>query len=568
MKLQLRVFPFTVFYAVLFSIGVQSVSFAQERNFDDGVTFEIRNLYESHAMESDWMIGNRRLYHPNTGMQFYAQRNFRPAWSTLYELNCKAYEMKYHLHQSKFDGLNPLDYHIEVVDQLIAKVEQANKGGQPVSGVELAVLDILLTDAFIAYGTHLYMGKVDPEHSKIGWEINKKQPSKDILKKLKRGLEETNIRTQLEDLWPGFSIYKRMRTSLMELYEMQDKMPAQWQSLSSNISIKPNETHNLIPRIRERLSFLGQGEIEVPTTTSPSLYDSLLLTEVKVFQKKHGLNPDGVIGQATFRAMNKSPKDLIQQATVNLERLRWLPDTTLSELILVNIANYSMDYIRKGDTLLHSKAIVGKAYRKTPVFNALMSYLVFSPTWTVPPTILRNDVIPAIKKDPGYLRAKNMRLLTYGGQEVDPANVDWANISASNFPYMVRQDPGPSNSLGWVKFMFPNKFNVYIHDTPSRDLFMRDDRALSSGCVRIQRPFELANLLLADQPLWTEDRIRSVMYGGKEQTVMLRKPISVVLLYLTFWTDSEGVPMFRHDIYSRDEELFKVINQPVKFSLG
>jgi L,D-transpeptidase YcbB len=253
-----RILSYFIFYTGLAWQGMLPVSKAQEIRLDDGVTFEIRNLYESHAMESDWIIGNRRLYHPNTGMQFYSQRNFKPAWSSLFELSCKAYEMKYHLHQSKFDGLNPLDYHIETIDQLVAKVEEAKKGGQSLSASELATLDILLTDAFIAYGTHLYMGKVDPEHSKTGWDIQKKQPSKDILHKLKLGLEETNLRTQLENLWPGFAIYGRMRTSLMVLHEMQTKMPSQWPQLSSNTSIKPNESHNIIPKIRERLSFWEQ----------------------------------------------------------------------------------------------------------------------------------------------------------------------------------------------------------------------------------------------------------------------------------------------------------------------
>jgi murein L,D-transpeptidase YcbB/YkuD len=252
---------------------------------------------------------------------------------------------------------------------------------------------------------------------------------------------------------------------------------------------------------------------------------------------------------------------LIRQTAVNLERLRWLPDTTLQEFILINIANYSMDYIKNRDTLLHSNAIVGRAYRKTPVFNAPMTYLVFSPTWTVPPTILRNDVIPAVKKDPRYLASKNMRLLTFSGSEVDPYTLDWSSISASSFPYMVRQDPGPDNSLGLVKFMFPNRYNVYIHDTPSRELFARDDRALSSGCIRIQKPFELAYLLLADQPLWTGERILTAMNSGREQKVSLRRQIPVIILYLTFWTAEDGTPMVRHDVYDRDQDLYKLLTR-------
>lgn len=253
----------------------------------------------------------------------------------------------------------------------------------------------------------------------------------------------------------------------------------------------------------------------------------------------------------------------MDKLAVNLERLRWLPDTTLQEFILVNIANYSMDLLRNRDTLLHSNAIVGKSYRKTPVFNSTMSYLVFSPTWTIPPTILKNDVLPAIRKNIDYLAQKNMRVIDHSGKEIDPGSVDWQQISGNNFPYLIRQNPGPQNSLGLVKFMFPNTYNVYIHDTPSRELFYREDRALSSGCIRIQKPFELAQLLLNDQPLWTDERIRTAMKEKTEQTVRLNRKIPVIILYLTFWTDSNQREHIRRDIYDRDTELLKLLQRPL-----
>jgi L,D-transpeptidase YcbB len=531
------------------------------------VAFEIRNLFEVHGGDGNWLVGSTRGFHFGQGLAFYSNRRFRELWIEDGKLTCIAYQMRYEIQQSKFDGLDPRDYHLEYINHQFEAMEKASRGlGAPLTALELAKLDILLTDAFFELATHIYQGKIDSSHREYGWEIQRKEPKKEVVTKLKLAIESGSIRRGIEALYPGFPMYGRMRRSIMDLYAKQKEMPRQWQKLSVAKSIKPLESHAAVPLIRERVGFWEDNILQ--PTEAYDLYDSALLAQVRAFQSKHGLNPDGVIGNATVRALNKTPVDFIRQASVNMERLRWLPDTVVSEVILVNIANFSLDYIRNRDTLLHSNAIVGKAYRKTPVFNAPMTYLVFSPTWTVPPTILRNDVIPAIKRDVGYLASKNMRLLTYSGQQVDPNTINWNKISINNFPYMIRQDPGPNNSLGWVKFMFPNTHNVYIHDTPSRELFARDDRALSSGCIRIQKPLELAKLLLADQPLWSHDRITASMYSRKEQTVMLNRKIPVVLLYLTFWTDSRGIPMFRHDIYERDVELYNALQSKIPLRPG
>lgn len=548
-------------------LSVNHFTLARETQLTQEIAFEIRNLFEAHEGVVNWQVGSNRGLHFRQGLDFYTERGFREAWIQGGNLTCTAYEMRYEIQQSKFDGLDPRDYHLGVINIYFEAIEKASLGlGKTLTAVELATVDILLTDAFLELATHIYQGKVDPSHSIFGWEIQRKEPRKEVVVRLKVAIESGDVRKEIASLYPGLPMYSRMRRSLMALYRKDKQMPKNWQKLAAAKSIKPLEIHAVITKIRERLDFWEDHHQGL--TDAREMYDSALFKRIQIFQQKHGLNPDGVIGNATIRALNKSPNDFIRQAIVNMERLRWLPDTVLSEVILVNIANYSMDFIKEKDTLLHSNAIVGKAYRKTPVFNAPMSYLVFSPTWTVPTTILRNDVIPAIKRNVGYLANKNMRLLTHDGQEVNPKTVDWSRITARNFPYMVRQDPGPSNSLGRVKFMFPNSHNVYIHDTPSRELFARDDRALSSGCIRIQKPLELARLLLADQPLWSDDRISAAMNGRNEQIVMLNRKIPVVLLYLTFWTDSRGIPMFREDIYERDEELYKALSTFVPLIRG
>jgi len=191
----------------------------------------------------------------------------------------------------------------------------------------------------------------------------------------------------------------------------------------------------------------------------------------------------------------------------------------------------------------------------------MMTYLVLSPTWTIPPTIFRNDVLPELRKGPDYLTRKNMKILRFDGTEVDYHSIDWVTVTAASFPFMVRQSPGADNSLGRVKFMFPNTYNVYIHDTPGRELFAKEDRSFSSGCIRIEKPFELTKYLLADNPDWTEERIKTAMNADREQTVRLRRHIAVYMTYFTAWVSGTGGIHFRKDVYDRDEAVLRALRE-------
>lgn len=322
------------------------VTFAQQTKDHHHIAFEIRNLFETHAGVANWQVGVHRTFHFKQGLDFYTERGFREAWINRDKLSCTAYEMRYEIQQSKFDGLEPEDYHLEAINTLFEGMENASRGiREPLTVIELAILDVLLTDAFLELATHIYQGKIDTSHSQYGWEIQRKEPKQEIHSTLKISIESGDVRNGFASLYPGFPMYSRMRRSLMALYRKDKQMPSNWQNLAIAKSIKPLESNAAIPRIRERLNFWVDQKLSA--TEYPELYDSALLARVQVFQQNHGLNPDGVIGDATVRALNKSPKDFIRQATVNMERLRWLPDTVLSEVILVNIANYSMDYIRE-----------------------------------------------------------------------------------------------------------------------------------------------------------------------------------------------------------------------------
>jgi L,D-transpeptidase YcbB len=540
---------------------VSFIVFSQDLQDDNGIDFLIRNQLEADNPEERKMVGGTLLFSSLVIQRFYQDRNFHPAWINEKKLTERAYEMRYEIQQARFDGLNPDDYHLYSISQYFDKIE---RGESAPTNLDWATLDLLLTDAYIMLSSHLYLGKVNPENLKTAWNIQRTAPELRIDERLGNALKEENIRKSMEELYPSFTIYKKMRDGLRELYDFHSKnlndSDISWKALKLDKSIKQEEMNNLIPEIRKRLIFWEF--LEPYPFENEKLYDSIMETGVKKIQVRHGMVPDGVIGQGTVHALNQSPENLIKAASVNLERLRWLPDNIKDlELILVNTANFQLDYIQKRDTILSSRVIVGKSYHSTPQFNAEMSYIVFSPTWTVPNSITRNEIIPAIKKNPNYLTRNNMKILTSSGMEVSPSSIDWGKVNPRTFPYIIRQEPGQNNSLGLVKFMFPNKYSVYIHDTPARSLFEREDRALSHGCIRIQKPFELAKLLLSFDPSWTDEEIRKAMHLSKEKIVMLDRKIPVVVLYLTYWADSKGDYFFRRDLYSRDTEIYNSLRE-------
>jgi murein L,D-transpeptidase YcbB/YkuD len=263
--------------------------------------------------------------------------------------------------------------------------------------------------------------------------------------------------------------------------------------------------------------------------------------------------------------MNVPVEKRIEQILVNLERGRWVYRDIDEEFLLVNIAGFRANYVDDNELQWDARAQVGKDYRQTPVFKAELKYLVFNPTWTVPPTILKKDVLPAIKRDVGYLAKKNMKVIDRSGKVVDPASLDWSKYSGSNFPYSIRQDPGPVNALGLVKFIFPNKHFVFLHDTPSKALFNRETRTFSSGCIRVEYPFVLAEALLKDSLKWNREKIEELIDSGKTKTVYLKKPIPVLILYATAFPSLEDdFIQFRKDVYSRDQVILEELREPFK----
>jgi murein L,D-transpeptidase YcbB/YkuD len=312
-----------------------------------------------------------------------------------------------------------------------------------------------------------------------------------------------------------------------------------------------------VTAIRRRLVVTG----DMPTMDLDShAFDDTVESGVKHFQQRHGLTEDGVVGEGTLAELNVPVEARIDQLRVNLERARWVLHDLPEDFVLTDIAGFNVRYFRGGQLVWLTRAQVGKAYRKTPVFRDRIRYIEFNPTWTVPPTILRQDILPKVKKDRGYLEEKNLRVIDREGKAVDAATIDWSRYPAAGFPYLLRQEPGPTNALGRVKFMFPNKHAVYLHDTPHRSEFDRARRAFSSGCIRIEDPFDFAGLLLDDRPEWDTARIEQVIESRKTTRVNLTEPLTVLLLYWTAEVDADRRVVFRSDIYDRDAAVLSALD--------
>lgn len=294
------------------------------------------------------------------------------------------------------------------------------------------------------------------------------------------------------------------------------------------------------------------GDLAVPD--SGIVYDSTLYAGVIRFQKRHGLTPDGVLGKKFYEALNVSVADRIEQILINMERSRWMPSDYPQRYVIVNIPDFTLYAYEKGVQIWNMNVVVGKEIHETVCFSGEMKNVVFNPYWVVPPGILYDEIIPGIIKKPNYLSSHNMEVVDGAGKVISSTGIEWKNYLKRGFPYTIRQKPGPSNSLGKVKFLFPNAHNIYLHDSPSRSLYIEENRAFSHGCVRLSDPEKMANYVLEPEG-WSPARVSKAMQPGKETWVKLENKLPVYIVYFTAWVENDGQLHFRKDVYHRDEKL-------------
>lgn len=506
------------------------------------------------ATQGTLAVGPRDLQSQEEVTRFYLLRSFNPAWIDENGQPSEAAAVfSDRLAEVTAEGLDPARYRH---DDIRARLATLNQGDHMATLTELVDFELLLTDGWLTLAAHLLRGRVDPERLYGQWLASPRE--RDLVMLLDTALASNAIGQALDELLPAYTAYGRLRAALAQLRATDPA--SEPPRVASGTTLRLGAEDDRVPAIRRRLRFFG--DLPEDANLDDTRFDGQVDAALLAFQERHGLDADGIFGSGTRAALNTSLAERRTQIELNMERFRWLPQKVEARHLRVNIADFRLDLVEDDQPVMTMDVIVGRAYRQTPVFNGRMTYLVFNPTWHLPPTISREDILPKLRRDPQSVAADGIRVLSGWGdneREVDPASVDWRAVPARNLPYHFRQDPGPQNALGRVKFMLPNRFSVYLHDTPARELFDRTQRDFSSGCIRVERPLDLATHLLLEDPAWTPDRIAAAMASGKEQAVTLPRPLPVYIYYQTAWVDDDGALQFRADIYERDLKLLAAL---------
>jgi murein L,D-transpeptidase YcbB/YkuD len=472
---------------------------------------------------------------------FYDRRSHAPAWIGDQGLKPDADDLLAALADAPADGLDAERYQLADLRQRLAAVRAHPNPG------DLAEIDLRLTDAFLRLAADLRNGAVNPELIYNDCELD--IPEVDLSAVLESALAAHRVRPALAELAPAHAGYRALKAALVQSRALAAR--GGWPAVPEGPPLKPGDRNPRVAALRARLEASGDLPPAAPAapgaapaaTVDRDLFDATLQEALRRFQNRHGLDADGAAGKGTLAALAVPAERRVRQIEINLDRWRWLPRDLGERYIIVNIAGFQLDLIEGGAPALSMRVVAGKPTSRTPMFSGTMTNIVLNPYWNPPPGIVKNEILPHISRDAGYAEREGFEV-TGSGSRVE-----------------VRQKPGPKNALGKVKFLFPNRFDVYLHDTPSRSLFSRTVRSFSHGCIRLEKPVELAEYLLKDDPAWTPQRIAAALAKGREQWVSVPRPLPVHLVYWTAWVDDAGTAQFRDDLYGRDKPLLEILGK-------
>ena len=479
----------------------------------------------------------------------YERRGFASGWGA----SGKVESLLEVIRASYRDGLNPADYHLAGIEQLQRSVGT----GRQLSTSELASFELMLTDSLIRLTYHQRYGKVDLERRDAAWAFSRPIGARDSSLVIQEMLDAETVADAILSVAAQDPGYQRLKTAL-QLHRVL-AADGSWPEVPSGPTIRPGSDDPRLATLARWLAISGDL-VDDQAWAESSGYDTVLQTAVRRFQARHGLEVDALVGQATLRALNVSVEQRINQIRLNLERARWRFNAGAKDFILVNIAGFKAYVVRDGKIVWTTKVIVGDTENKTPVFSAALKHVVINPDWTVPYKIASEELLPDIKQDPDFLTKGNYQLFDRDGGVVDPSSVDWSSIRIGNFPFTLVQQPCSANQLGRIKFIFPNEYSVYMHDTPGKFLFTKATRAFSHGCIRVDEPLGLAEAVL-DGEGWTREQIESQIESEETRIVNLSEPLPVFVFYWTAEVDDQGLINFYDDIYERDATVLESLDR-------
>lgn len=479
--------------------------------------------------------------HPQ--LDFFAQPD-QFTWLDNFKLTAQAWDALSFIKAAAIHGLDPEDYHFSLLQQLSTQ-----------TNIELArYFDTLLTDAMLDLIHDLAIGRLDPVTADPKWFIPR--DSVNPADELQNALLTPYIKNTLNQLLPQLPQYHLLTTTLSRYRSYQ--LRGGWQKVPAMPLLRPGAKHEYVPFLRSRLA-IENPSLSVTTSIDNLFYDETLVESVKQFQARNGLKIDGIVGSETLKTLNLSAEDLVTKIRINLERLRWLPNDLGERYLLVNLGSHQLTAVENDQIKLNMKVIVGKSQRATPSFNSAMTHIVINPYWNVPHRLARRDLLPKQQADPDFFFLNEFNIFLRDAEfttPVDPYRVNWNEVSAesSEFPYRLQQRPGQLNALGSLKFMFPNPWNIYLHDTPNKNLFEENQRNFSSGCIRVEDPLALGQFSLNEDHAdsWLQSQIDSRQNRGRK----LAEPLPVYAVYFTVWPYQNKV-FFSPDPYHRDTEMAK-----------
>jgi murein L,D-transpeptidase YcbB/YkuD len=491
----------------------------------------------------------------------YQKQDYKPLWINEDGPVSETAQMVEAIRNSYKEGLNPENYYLKETEDTLTRVSAGSGSGKLPNAELLAELDILLSNSFLQYSSDLLYGQVAPQRIDLELVFGERPLNLNTL--LITAVKENKINETLAGLLPEYPVYGRLRAAL----EQYRKYEAEggWKPIPIGPKLRKGMRGRRVMALKERLVVTGELE---NSYLRNDVYDEALFEAVKRYQERNGLYVDGVAGDSTIESLNVPAEELVKRIMLSMERWRMLPQNMGNKFVLVNIASYHLYAVENNRDALSMKIVVGKPKWNTPIFSEEMTHIVINPYWDIPPSIFKDDIAPLIRSDPDYMAERNIQAVGLSMDEPDTA--DEAEVASAKEAYInkvltgnyrLRQNPGPSNPLGRIKFLFPNKYSVYLHDTPNRGYFQRSRRNFSHGCIRVEKPVELAEFVLSSDPRWTIERIQSAIGKGTTQTVALPVQIPVYILYFTAWANQDGSVDFYKDVYGLDQVLQNALLQ-------
>lgn len=520
--------------------GVFLLTGCREKVMPPEVAAIIRSTVESETLPASIEEQKERARAWEEMRRFYQKRQYQPAWSEVKGPRPHAGRLVQSMAAAAAaEGLDPRRYQSEKLSALLDQVKEEKSLESPEAQRRLADLDVELTFMYLTLAAHTAIGRVQPESLRVHWQDQSRNVDLDA--RLEKVLQESEegVAESLRSLAPPDPRYARLREALARYREI-----GSWPKVPAGLEKGAKGPGALA--LRNRL--IAEGDLPAPPEGRQPVpvFDDAVARGIAQFQRRHGLEPDGKLGEDTLAELNVPVEERIRQIEINLERWRWLPSSLGESYVWVNVPEYRMELIENGRKAIDMAVVVGKQQSQTPVFSDVMEYLELNPEWNIPRSIAEEEILPKLASDPGYLARNHM---------------EWVGEGANQ---RLRQAPGPDNPLGQIKFMFPNEHDVYLHDSPADHLFSREERGFSHGCVRLERPVQLGEHLLRADPDWRGGKLRQAIVSGEHRSIKLPKKLPVHILYFTAWVEDDGTVQFRKDVYGHDQRLAAALaDEPV-----